>query len=275
MKPSPISVVIRTFNSAKTLDALLDRLDPEEGDEIVIVDSGSADATLVIAQKHGADIIHATGPFNYSRSLNLGFQAAGNDWVLVISSHCIPLHDNLLATLRKEIALFPEDVVVGYGVSTLSGKSDPDLDAQKTTFYDKDGYPAVGRVCGNGNAIYRRTAWEMLPFDEKVRTAEDKIWIKAILDLHYRFAYIPTALGVNRNQQSLKYMFMKGYSDARATRGPDHHPMPLWHLAGALKALAKPFVKGEIDFGNWARYSAHTFGQFFGSRQKEDNTPWN
>ena len=245
----------------------------QEGDEVLVVDSGSTDATLQIAKKHGARIIIAEGPFHYSKSLNLGFQAAENPWVLVISSHCIPVIPDLLGVYRREIARFAEDVVVGYAPSTLSGKSDPSLDRENTTFFTKEDYPQVCEVCGNGNTIYRRTAWAEMPFDETIRTAEDKLWIMAMIERGHRFAYIPTARGLNKNQASLAYMFRKGYRDSRSLRKPNHKPMSLYHLGGALKNLTKAKIFGEITWGNWARISVHSFGQFFGSRAPEDNTP--
>ena len=48
MNPA-ISILIRTFNSAGTLPSVLDRLELQPEDEIIIVDSGSTDATLAIA----------------------------------------------------------------------------------------------------------------------------------------------------------------------------------------------------------------------------------
>lgn len=268
-----ISVVIRTFNSSRTLESLLSGLNRAPEDEYIVVDSGSTDATLPIARKHGARIIPAPAPFHYSKSLNLGFRAARNFWVLVISSHCIPAVPDFMEVYRREIAQFPLDVVAGYAPSTLSGLSDPNLDSARTTFFARSDYTKVSQVCGNGNTIYRRSAWEELPFDETVRTAEDKLWIMEMIERNYRFAYVPMARGLNKNQASLTYMFRKGYRDARALRKPDHRPMKLWQLAGSLKNIALPKIRGEVSWGNWARYSAHVFGQFFASYRSADNTP--
>jgi len=271
--PPGISVLIRAFNSAKTLERLLSKLVLAEGDEILVVDSGSTDATLQIAQRHGAKIIVAPGPFNYSKSLNLGFRAASNPWVLVISSHCIPVVEDFLGIYRRESAAFPEEAVVGYAPSGLSGRSDPALDPFRTVFFAEKEYPRVSRVCGNANTIYRRRAWMELPFDETIRTAEDKLWLMEMLKRGRRFAYIPAARGVNQNQASLRYMFNKGCSDARALRSASFKPMTLRQLAGALKNLAKQAIRERIGWGNWIRYSAHAFGRFAGSHRSQDNTP--
>ena len=268
-----ISVLIRTYKSAKTLNEALSGISLKHGDEIIIVDSGSTDATLHIAETYGAQIINAPRPFHYSKSLNLGFKAAKNPWVLVLSSHCIPQVPDFLEIYRTEIARFTKDVVVGYGPSTLTGKGDSRLPVDSSCFFSEKDYSEVSRICGNGNSIYRKSAWEELTFDESIRTSEDKLWIIEMMSRGYRFAYIPMARALNKSQYSLIYMFKKGCRDARTLRGPTHSPMNLWQLAGALRNMTLPKIRGEISWGNWVRYSAHTLGQFFGSYQTKDNTP--
>jgi glycosyltransferase involved in cell wall biosynthesis len=269
-----ISIVIRAYNSAKTLDSVLAGMSLLQEDEYIVVDSGSTDDTLKIAQRYGAKIIMATGSFNYSKSLNLGFQAAVNPWVLVISSHSIPAVPDFMDIYRRNIVQFPADVVVGYAPATITGRSTFEPENDQIRYYGRDDYIRVSEICGNGNTIYRRSLWEELPFDETIRTSEDKIWIMETIKRGHRFAYIPQARTLNRNQASLRYMFRKGYSDALTLRKPDHRPMNLYELGGALKNLAQKKWRGETDTGNWLRYSAHTFGQFFASYRDEDNTPW-
>ena len=275
-----ISVVIRTRDSARTLERVIAGLCRSADDEVIVVDSGSKDATLAIARKHGAQVVVAPGPFNYSRSLNLGFTATKNPWVLVISSHAIPVVPRFLEIYRAAIKAFPGDVSVGYAPSTLSGESGVGTSAEETRYYAADDFQPIEPLCGNGNAIYRRAVWEKLPFDETIRTAEDKLWLMEVIKQGRRIAYIPAARTSNRNQASLRYMYRKGYSDARARcvkgsgqRIAAHRPMRLYDLAGALKKIAVKKLKGEIDLGNWVRHSAHAFGQFFGSRGAQNNSP--
>ena len=272
--PFSISVLIRTFNSGKTLDSVLAGMTLQPGDEYIVVDSGSTDDTLKTARQHGAKIINASGPFNYSKSLNLGFRVANNPWVLVISSHSVPAVGDFMEIYRQNIAQFPADVVVGYAPATITGRSTFEPENEQTRYYAQADYERVSQVCGNGNTIYRRSIWEELPFDENIRTSEDKIWIMEIVRRGHRFAYVPQARTLNRNQASLRYMFRKGYSDALTLRRPGHKPMNLYQLGGALKNLTKKKLRGETDTGNWLRYGAHTFGQFFASYRREDNTPW-
>jgi glycosyltransferase involved in cell wall biosynthesis len=266
--PTAISVLIRTFNSEKTLGRVLFGIELAEGEEYIVVDSGSTDSTLSIAAAHGARIIHAKGPFNYSKSLNLGFQAAQNPWVLVISSHSVPVTPGFIEVFRSAGLAFPPDVVVGYGPNTLNGRGTYSDD--QVRYYDRETHQAIRAMCGNGNTLYRRSAWELVPFDENIRTSEDKAWLAAILDRGYRIAFVPGARTINLTQYSLRYMFMKGYSDRRADGGG---PMGLWGLFLSLGSHTKKCLQGGVPFGNWLRYCAHIAGQFFASYRDQDNTP--
>jgi hypothetical protein len=116
-------------------------------------------------------------------------------------------------------------------------------------------------------------SWQKTLFDEGIRTSEDKLWARAILDFGSKLAYAPSVAVVNKSQYSLAYMFRKGQSDARADKHEDEPSMQLWQLAGALKNLFVKKFLGEIDYGNWIRCSAHAFGQYSGSRLDKDNTP--
>jgi glycosyltransferase involved in cell wall biosynthesis len=266
--PFGISVLIRTFNSQKTLGQVLDKLKLGEGDEYVAVDSGSTDSTLAIATARGARIVPATGPFNYSKSCNLGFQAALNPWVLVISSHSIPLVPDLLAVFRATARELPPRVVVAYGSNTIDGSVFPG--GEVIRHFTKENYESVFRYCGNANTLYRRSIWEEIPFDETVRTSEDKLWLLEVLKRDYAFCLVPAARTLNKSQYSLRYMFLKGHSDFRSI---PHQPQTLWQLTLGLGSLTKRFLRGGMPFGNWIRFSSHTLGQFFGSYEKYDNTP--
>jgi rhamnosyltransferase len=266
---SAISVLVRVFNSEKTLPRLLNALDLQAGDEVVVVDSGSTDGTLAVAEKLGARIFHAPPPFNYSKSLNVGFRAAKNPWVWVVSSHSVPLVPNILAIFRAAGADFPADVVVGYGVN-LVDRSRVSLE-RETVYFSLPDLSAAMAGGGNTNALYRRTAWEEYGFDESMRTAEDRLWLKNRVEHGCRFAIIPGARTLNRNAYSLRYMFMKGYSDVSASR---ERKISVSELLLNFASHTKRMILYGMPVGNWARLVAHGAGSFFGSRAECDNRPW-
>lgn len=78
-----LSAVVTTFNSARTLPACLASLG--FCDEIVVLDSGSTDATADIACRHRARLL--SEPFKgYSAQKQSAIDHASHDWVLLLDS---------------------------------------------------------------------------------------------------------------------------------------------------------------------------------------------
>ena len=97
-----LSVVVLTRNSAKTLDNCLTsakQLQPE----IIVVDDGSTDGTLSIAQSHRAKIFkHKLVSFGAQKQFAL--EQAGGAWALVLDSDeqlDAALADEITRTLKK------------------------------------------------------------------------------------------------------------------------------------------------------------------------------
>ena len=76
-------MVVTTFDSADTLDACLRSV--TWADEIVVLDSGSTDATLAIAAHYGARI-HAQPFAGYSAQKQAAIDLASHRWVLLLDS---------------------------------------------------------------------------------------------------------------------------------------------------------------------------------------------
>ena len=73
-----IGVVIRTLNEAELIGTCLETLERQRSRfdlDILVVDSGSTDATLAIARSHGVRIYDLPpDDFDYSKSLNVGIE---------------------------------------------------------------------------------------------------------------------------------------------------------------------------------------------------------
>ena len=79
MSREPLSVVVITFNNADTLDECLREVD--WADEILVLDSGSTDATTRIAAAHGARVFEH--PFDdYGPQKQRAYDMASHDWIL-------------------------------------------------------------------------------------------------------------------------------------------------------------------------------------------------
>ncbi len=92
----PVSAVLITRNAAATLDACLESL--SFADEIVVVDSGSSDATVEIAQRRGARVVQKEW-LGFGRQKQYAVEQARHDWVL-----CLDADERVAPELAANIA---------------------------------------------------------------------------------------------------------------------------------------------------------------------------
>jgi len=79
----PLSAVVTTLDNAATLDECLASL--AFCDEIVVLDSGSTDATVAIAERHGARV--HTQPFaGYAAQKQAALDLAQHDWTVLLDA---------------------------------------------------------------------------------------------------------------------------------------------------------------------------------------------
>jgi rSAM/selenodomain-associated transferase 2 len=80
--PEALSVIIPTLNAADRLGSVLDRLAEARGAEIIVVDGGSSDGTVLIAEAHGATCLQAER--GRGTQLRAGAARASRPWLLFL-----------------------------------------------------------------------------------------------------------------------------------------------------------------------------------------------
>lgn len=98
----PLSAVLITLNAASQLDACLASL--AFADEILVVDSGSTDATVEIAQRHGARVLQQAW-LGFGPQKQFAVKNAAHDWVLCLDADervSPALHDSIAKTLVRQ-----------------------------------------------------------------------------------------------------------------------------------------------------------------------------
>ena len=104
-----LSVIIRTYNESRYLDEILSavfsqNLDSNFDIEVVIVDSGSTDDTINIAETHNARITTINKKdFTFGRSLNIGCEFSKGEYLIFISGHCVPTNADWLKNLVQPL----------------------------------------------------------------------------------------------------------------------------------------------------------------------------
>lgn len=262
-----ISIVIRTLNSEATLPQVLARLPRGPEDEVIIVDSGSTDGTLAIARDIKAKVVEIPArEFTYGKSLNLGFSVARSDWVLSLSSHCVPRPPDLLGVYRQAISRFPETIVAAVGPMLYS-----DLDWLLTTgithYTGNDFEGGFGIGAGNPNCIYRREIWRRRPFDEVAEASEDYEWYVWAIRSGWSLAVIHSAAVYYRSRGGAKYFFRKGRIDYRAGSRLVRLPDPKLSVVCSHSCkLVLHTLMGKIPYHSFVASFWHYIGTYYESR---------
>lgn len=115
-----ISVYLITKNEARHLDEVLTSVN--QADEIVLVDSGSTDGTLRIAERHGARVIHQDW-LGYAKQKAFALEQCRNDWVINLDGDEV-LPDGAFEQIAARIAkndingiyLAHDDIFMGHSL---------------------------------------------------------------------------------------------------------------------------------------------------------------
>ncbi|MCP9773646.1 glycosyltransferase [Synechococcus sp. Tobar12-5m-g] len=192
-----ISIIIRTLNEATYLDELLHSVAAQKteglGYEVVLVDSGSTDGTLEIAERHGCIIRHISrDEFSFGRSLNIGCEAANGDLLVFISGHCVPADEHWLQQLCQP--LLDGHAHYTYG-SQLGGPLTQFSESRIFgKYYPEDPCQAPNKYfCNNANAALMHSIWSKHRFDEVLSGLEDMDLAKRLVQDGGGIAYVPRA----------------------------------------------------------------------------------
>jgi glycosyltransferase involved in cell wall biosynthesis len=106
-----LRIAIPTLNAGRTLSSTLDSLQGFGGfAEIVIIDSGSTDETLSIAERYGVPVRYHP-PGNMYAAINAGLIDAETDWLTYINGDDILYASNVIERIKG--ANVNEDVLYG------------------------------------------------------------------------------------------------------------------------------------------------------------------
>jgi rhamnosyltransferase len=171
------SIVIRTLNESLYLTELLEQIKAQSCSlgptEVVVIDSGSTDETLSIAEAFGCNIAHiAKSDFTFGRSLNEGCEYSSGEILVFISGHCIPCDEHWLENLISPI----QKGLVDYSYGRQVGRDTTKFSEQelfKKYFSGVSRIPQEGFFVNNANSAIRRSSWQKFKFDESLTGLED------------------------------------------------------------------------------------------------------
>ena len=215
-----LSIIIRCFNEEKNIGRLLAGIMEQtvEDVEIILVDSGSTDATVSIASNFPVEIMQIRPQdFSFGYALNVGCEAATGDILLFASAHVYPLYHDWLELMMKPFQ--EEQVALVYGKQRGNhfNKYSEHQIFQKW-FPGESTMNQPHPFCNNANCAIRRSLWLEQPYDEALTGLEDLDWAKKIQEKGYRIAYQSEATIIHVHEETWNDVFNRYRREAIALR---------------------------------------------------------
>ncbi len=176
-----ISVVVCVKNEEARLEECLKSVQINEPDEIIVVDGDSSDRTAEIARKY-TDKVITTHKSNLTRDRQIGLNAAKNEYIAMIDGdHRLRKGD--LDSLLNDLIKYNFSIVQSQLNSFCSTSWMNKGEEQKWEMFHN--IPGPKSMIGVAPAIYRKSIFEKIQFDDKItKTIDDT-------DFIYRLSLLP------------------------------------------------------------------------------------
>lgn len=267
-----VSVVIRSYNEEKHIGKLLTGIRSQtlEDVEVILVDSGSTDRTVAIAERGGARIVHiAKEEFSFGRALNRGCEAATGDILVFASAHVYPLRRDWLASLVAPFA--DPQVALSYGRQV--GNEITQFSEQQVF---EAWFPATSvarqphNFCNNANCAIRRSGWQERRYDEVLTGLEDLAWAKQARQQGGQITYVAEAAIVHVHEETWDRIRNRYRREAMALRQiepsirfgfRDFVALTCSNIASDFRAAARQRRLRQ----EWTSIVLFRFNQFYGT----------
>jgi glycosyltransferase involved in cell wall biosynthesis len=212
------SIVIRAYNEEKHIGHLLEGISHQtlKDVEVILVASGSTDATTSIAEHYGAKVVHIQPEeFTFGRSLNRGIAAASGEFIVIASAHVYPVYPDWLEKLFEPFAV--SQVALTYGKQRGDENSKFSEQQIFARWYpDQSDLHQSHSFCNNANAAIRRAVWQEHPYDETLTGLEDLAWAKEVRDSGYEVAYVAEAEVIHVHNETPRGVYNRYRREAMA-----------------------------------------------------------
>jgi rhamnosyltransferase len=282
-----VSIIIPTKNGGElfknTLRMIFAQNYPDGEFEVIVIDSGSKDNTVDLANIYDARIINIKPEdFGHGKTRNLGAKLSKGKYLVFTTQDAVPVTENWLFNLVRNLDA-PQ-------VAGVYGRQIPKEDAKPMEqFFLRTRYPEYkavkslnqGKVnmdtifFSNVNSAIRRDIFQSHLFPDDLLMSEDQEWAKRVILDGYEIVYEPEAVVQHSHNYSLKSVFQR-YFDSGATLGKFARSEYRSH---GFAGRGLDYVRREIRFLNqtghrgWIPYAllydfCKFLGVFIGKRER-------
>jgi len=266
------AIVIRAFNEERHLERLLEGISQQtvKDVQIILVDSGSTDRTVAIAEKYDVKVVHISPQdFTFGRSLNMGLEAAESELIVIASAHVYPVYPDWLEEMIKPF----DDPRVALVYGKQRGVEGSHFSEQQifNHWYGEKSEPSQAHpFCNNANAAVRKALWEQHPYDESLPGLEDLAWAKWALENHFRICYISHAEIKHIHQESWRGIKQRYFREGMAFK--KIYPQERFTFGELVRAFFKNVssdfsaaINEHILSKEWRNIIRFRWQQFYGT----------
>jgi len=229
-----VSIIIPTKNAGNDFEYTLEKIKNQKGIkkiEIIVIDSGSTDDTLTLAERFEADIsIISPTEFGHGKTRNLGAEKASGDFLIFMVQDAIPIGDLWLYSMvnflnnhpsvvaatckqvpRSDAGLFScNNLFNHYWVLEWT----TDYIASKPKNFDKLSQIEKRKLCGLDNvcSIIKKPVFEQFKFRD-VGYGEDLDLGVRLIKSGMDLAFLQTARVIHSHNRGVLYYLKRSYID--------------------------------------------------------------
>ncbi|AQS38745.1 Glycosyl transferase family 2 [Shewanella psychrophila] len=235
-----IAIIMRSKNSAWVIANTLAALNSQDFQdyELILVDSGSTDATLEIASFYDCRLIEIEpGDYYPGKVLNQAIEQCQAEVVVFLNSDAVLLRDDSLTNLLD--AFNDPDIVAAFGRQIPRPEAHLWVKRDYATSFPATGNPPSWITLSLPFAAIRRQHWQQHPFYQDAWASEDTEWGHWAQTSGYKLAYVPQALLMHSHNYTLKQVYGRRYVEGEADAF-------IYHKKHKLTSAISGFAKGLL-----------------------------
>ena len=221
------SVIVLTKNGEETIGKCLEGVFSQKSEhqfEVIIIDSGSTDATLDIVSGYDVRLIRIKPEnFHNAKTRNHGARISRGEYLIFITQDAWPTNAHWMDSLLSN---FTTNQIAGvFGKQIPLPVANSIIQRQLSIYYGNT--RRINKKCNrmtfqttflfsNVNSAIRKKIWQIHPFDEDRVYAEDLEWATGLILNGYQTIYDPSAAVYHSHNNTLRIVLKRSYHDGRS-----------------------------------------------------------